>query len=1083
MNIFKLFLLFILFFTLQAKEQKLEQISLQLQWKHQFEFAGFYAAQEKGFYKDVGLDVTFIEYDENTDIVEKVLYKNTEYGLSYSSIIADYLNGEPIVFLANFFKQSPLVLITQEYIKTPADLKAKKVMGVSDGIDNSTLLSMLNKFNVNLKDIVQVPTNFKIDAFINKKIDAMSAFTTNELFQLNKRGIKYKIFDPTVYGAEYYDVNLFTSQEELKKHPKRVKNFTNASIKGWKYALEHQEEIIELILKKYNSQFKTKEALYFEAKQIQQIILPNVHNIGSIDINRVQAIADNFMQIGFINLKNPKKLNNFVYKKDTNSLNLTQAELDFLTNHPKIILGTEKSWKPYIIVSDTGTISGYDADVLALINTISGANFVLEAGEWADMQSRAKSKEIDGLSTGAVHAERKEYLNFSDSYIDMKRILLTSIDNPKNIHSIGDLKGKTIAIHASNLIDEKLAQKFNQSKILRLKHLEDVISSVITGDADAMFGNGSTFYIANDIGIPYLVRVAILDDTLSLAFGVRKDWPEAISIINKSLRYIGKHKLLELKNRWFFVKSIVKNSKPILTIEERNYLKNKEKITMCINPDWMPFEAMHKDKYVGINSDFIKIIQKTIGIPIHIVKTENCSKSIEAAKERRCDIVSLVMPTLSRREFLNFLTPYIDAPLIIVGKSDKRSILDIHHIEKSKIAVVKDSVIANIIKNNYPNLELVEVANVQEGLQKVEDNEVFAFAGTSVSIEYYFQDGSYSEFKTIGHFDEKLSLGLAVRNDDSILNIILKKLIFNISLEEKQSIMKKWFSLKYEKNFDNTLFWKFLVFIAIIGLFLVYRQYDLRRTNRRLKQEIEKEFNISRDKDKIIFHQNKLSAMGEMIENIAHQWRQPLSQVNSAILVLDGLLSQKNIHDATIEEKLMEIESLTQYMSNTIDDFKDFFAQDKERELFNLKNIIDNSISIIFSALKYKHIKLSLHVNDEITLNNYPRELQQVILVILNNAKDILIARKIDNPEIILTTEADEHSINILIYDNAGGIDDANINKIFDPYFTTKHFSEGTGLGLYISKMLIHESLNGSLNVTNTQEGACFHISLNKVSL
>ena len=115
---------------------------LQLQWKHQFEFAGFYAAKEKGFYRDVGLDVELIEYDKTKDITDEVLKGRTQYGLSYSSIIAEYTEGKPLVLVANFFKQSPLVLIAQEDIKTPTSLKGKKVMGVSNSIDNITLLLM-----------------------------------------------------------------------------------------------------------------------------------------------------------------------------------------------------------------------------------------------------------------------------------------------------------------------------------------------------------------------------------------------------------------------------------------------------------------------------------------------------------------------------------------------------------------------------------------------------------------------------------------------------------------------------------------------------------------------------------------------------------------------------------------------------------------------------------------------------------------------------------------------------------------------------------------------------------------------------
>ena len=504
MNFFKLTLFFLLFLhtSLYAKDQKLEKITLQLQWKHQFEFAGFYAAKEKGFYKDVGLDVTFVEFDKNKNIIDELLNGNAEYGLTYSSVIVEYLKGKPLVLIANFFKQSPLVLVAQEEIKSPADLKGKKVMGVSDSIDNITLLTMLDKFEVNTDNIINVSASFNIDAFVDKRVDAMSVFTTNELYQLNQRGVKYNIFDPIAYGSKYYDVNLFSSKDEVTYHPDRVEKFRSASVKGWEYALSHHEEIIDLIIQKYNSQKKSKEALHFEAKQIEQIMLPNIYEIGSIDIDRVKVIADIFLQAGFIDNVSNQNLEDFIYTYKQNPLGLTKNELAFIKDHPQIILGTDKTWKPYVIPNSDGTISGYDADVLALINTSSGANFVLKPDNWADMQIQAKSKKIDGLSTGGIHEERKRYLNFSDIYISMQKMLITSKENPQNIHTLQDLDGKIIAVHNSNLVDMKIAQKFPKSKIMHLNSVEEVISSVVTGKADTMFGNGAVFYLANELGMP-----------------------------------------------------------------------------------------------------------------------------------------------------------------------------------------------------------------------------------------------------------------------------------------------------------------------------------------------------------------------------------------------------------------------------------------------------------------------------------------------------------------------------------------------------------------------------------------------------
>lgn len=164
----KLFFILSLFTSLFA-QGNLEDLTLQLQWKHQFEYAGFYAAQEKGFYKDVGINLKFKEFSNGVHTVDDVLDKKDTYGITYSDLIVDYLNGKPVVLVANFFKHSPLILVTQSNIKTPRDLKNKKIMGIENTIKSTAFLMMFKDFGMNLGSFTDVPPTFKIDEFVNKK--------------------------------------------------------------------------------------------------------------------------------------------------------------------------------------------------------------------------------------------------------------------------------------------------------------------------------------------------------------------------------------------------------------------------------------------------------------------------------------------------------------------------------------------------------------------------------------------------------------------------------------------------------------------------------------------------------------------------------------------------------------------------------------------------------------------------------------------------------------------------------------------------------------------------------------------------
>jgi signal transduction histidine kinase len=226
----------------------------------------------------------------------------------------------------------------------------------------------------------------------------------------------------------------------------------------------------------------------------------------------------------------------------------------------------------------------------------------------------------------------------------------------------------------------------------------------------------------------------------------------------------------------------------------------------------------------------------------------------------------------------------------------------------------------------------------------------------------------------------------------------------------------------------------------------------------------------------MIFHQSKLAAMGEMIENITHQWRQPLSQVNSAVLIIDDTLEEKGIKNEVIEEKLLEIESLTKYMSNTINDFKNFFDENKIKYDFIIEDILDKAIEVLDT--KANDIKILSGIKTEHKCFTYPNELQQVFLIILNNAIDAIQTNNKKSSKIKIEVEKIDNYNYIRICDNAGGMSKEIEDKIFEPYYTTKHKTQGTGLGLYIAKIIIEDSLGGELSLQNKSTGVCFIIKL-----
>jgi len=256
---------------------------------------------------------------------------------------------------------------------------------------------------------------------------------------------------------------------------------------------------------------------------------------------------------------------------------------------------------------------------------------------------------------------------------------------------------------------------------------------------------------------------------------------------------------------------------------------------------------------------------------------------------------------------------------------------------------------------------------------------------------------------------------------------------------------------------------------------------ELKELNNSLEEKIKQEVEKNRKKEKQLLNQSRLAQMGEMISMIAHQWRQPLGAISSAIIGIEMNIASgrfNNYKDLVgfLDKKHKNINEYVQFLSTTIDDFRSFFKPDKSKELVNLTVPIVKALSIVEISMKNKGIKILTDYQDNDVLEIYQNEVVQVILNILKNSEDNFIERDICNPVIEITTKKQHNKLIIKISDNGKGIEENILPKIFDPYFSIKSEKNGTGLGLYMSKVIIEEHNNGELNVQNHQNGVAFDI-------
>lgn len=249
-----------------------------------------------------------------------------------------------------------------------------------------------------------------------------------------------------------------------------------------------------------------------------------------------------------------------------------------------------------------------------------------------------------------------------------------------------------------------------------------------------------------------------------------------------------------------------------------------------------------------------------------------------------------------------------------------------------------------------------------------------------------------------------------------------------------------------------------------------------------LKKQVIDEIKHNRQNDKMMFQQSRMASMGEMLDNIAHQWRQPLMELSSLSMELQAKIELLgNVSNEEVLESIEKSNHITQYMSDTIDDFRNFFAKDKQEEVFKISDQISSAINIINSALKQHEIKLEIIVQKNSVIKGFKNEYSQVLINILSNAKDILVNRNIKNPKIMLKILEKENNSIVQITDNAGGITCDPIQRIFEPFFTHEK-KDGTGVGLFMSKLIIENNMNGRLFVENTKYGAKFTITVPKSS-
>jgi diguanylate cyclase (GGDEF)-like protein/PAS domain S-box-containing protein len=500
-----------------------------------------------------------------------------------------------------------------------------------------------------------------------------------------------------------------------------------------------------------------------------------------------------------------------VVKVLASSVELTQSEKNWIKNHPILILGTDSSWAPFVIKKN-GYLFGYDQDILQLINENTGANFQLTTGAWKDMLEKAMSKEIDGLSTSAIHEERSKDFNFSDVYTSTKKFWIILDNNPKNINSIDDLDGKRIGYQEQNLFDKKLVSQYKNYTLVPFNSLEEVLQSLVKGEIDATIGNHEAFYLAEKNRLPYIKILAdVPNSKLDLVFSLRKDYPEALSIINKGLASIPENIKNNLDKKWFNViqHSIKATENLNLNNEEKNYLRNKKVLTVANLDDLPPFNFYENGQAKGYTVDYMKLLESYLDIKIEFISNKSWNEYLMMLKEKKIDLIPHVAITKEREEYLAFTNFNHIEYTTGVAVSKNSTIKSMKDLENKIIAVTNNSFLHKYLKTQYPEYKLLLRPSTADGVESLSLGESNAVIGSLPTLDYYIQKNWLSNVKTITIDDLgislKTNLPMAVHKDNQILKSILEKVNLAIPHNKIVELRQKWMNIAPLSNTNNKM--------------------------------------------------------------------------------------------------------------------------------------------------------------------------------------------------------------------------------------------------------------------------------------
>lgn len=544
--------------TLASKPQEtpatLTDVSVQLNWHHQFQFAGFYAAIQQGYYHQAGLNVTLKPWHKGINPLQEVTNDTADFGVGISSVITDFSKGADIRLVMSAFQYSPLVLLSHYPVKDLQQLAGKRIM-YNGGIQITMLLAK-NDFKPEQKPQI-LNSSGDLNDFISGKVDLYGAYMSNEPYQLEKQGIEYHILDPKNYGMQSYSGLVFTAEKTAMTNPKLVEAFRDATIRGWEFALQNPQEVINFLTQNYPVN-KTPESLLHEASTLKKYIQLGNTKIGDIDHSKIIAFLSEAARLDIISQKDFQSAQQREILFNGKAPLFSQQEISFIQQHQQIIVDDLVNYPPFQFTQNQIS-QGLIQDYLDEISNTTGISFINQSQ--LDPSQRKKLNSNTPILYPAVtpsHIGNNQLL-LTDKYLSFPLVLMGLNSGGGFIQDLSLLNGHTIAVRKDSFPHHFLRLNYPNIQLLPVDSVNEGLVEVQLKRALAIADNLPALnYVVNDFGYSNMQVIGQIKSEFGFSMATERSQPVLFSIIKKALAKIDQTQRLNIYRKWLNPKSEIK---------------------------------------------------------------------------------------------------------------------------------------------------------------------------------------------------------------------------------------------------------------------------------------------------------------------------------------------------------------------------------------------------------------------------------------------------------------------------------------------------------------------------------------------